>query len=85
MLSSQFRTIGNVQNILDSAAVLAVVTCGITFVLLMGVHRPVGRPASWRRPPSRVALLVANNRNDNDLGFLGIAGRDRPGRRARPA
>ena len=35
-LSSDFRTIGNVQNIMDAAAVLAVVTCGITFVLMMG-------------------------------------------------
>jgi len=35
-LSPGFRTIGNVQNIMDAAAVLAVVTCGITFVLMMG-------------------------------------------------
>ena len=39
LLGAELRSsarIGNVQNILDAAAVLAVVTCGITFVLMMG-------------------------------------------------
>jgi ribose transport system permease protein len=70
-LSSQFRSIDNVQNILDAAAVLAVATCGITFVLLMGsidlsVAGVMGASALT------VSLLVANNRNDNDFGVLAI-------------
>ncbi|MDQ0373401.1 ABC transporter permease [Cellulomonas humilata] len=71
LLSSQFRTLGNFQNILDAASVLAVVTCGATFVLLMG---SIDLSASGVMAASAiaVALLVENNRNGNDFGFLGI-------------
>ena len=71
VLSSDFRTIGNVQNIMDTAAVLAVVTCGITFVLLMG-SIDLSAPGVMGASALAVALLVANNRNDNDLGIIGI-------------
>jgi len=71
VLSSDFRTIGNVQNIMDTAAVLAVVTCGITFVLLMG-SIDLSVPGVMGASALAVALLVANNRNDNDLGIIGI-------------
>jgi ribose transport system permease protein len=71
VLSSDFRTIGNVQNIMDTAAVLAVVTCGITFVLLMG-SIDLSVPGVMGASALAVALLVANNRNDNDLGVIGI-------------
>jgi ribose transport system permease protein len=71
VLSSDFRTIGNVQNIVDTAAVLAVVTCGITFVLLMG-SIDLSVPGVMGASALAVALLVANNRNDNDLGIIGI-------------
>ena len=70
-LSSDFRTLGNVQNIMDTAAVLAVVTCGITFVLMMG-WIDLSAPGVMEPLRHRVALLVANNRNDNDLGLIGI-------------
>jgi ribose transport system permease protein len=71
MLSSDFRTVGNVQNIMDAAAVLAVVTCGITFVLMMG-SIDLSAPGVMGASAIAVALLVANNRNGNDLGLLGV-------------
>lgn len=70
-LSSDFRTISNVQNIMDTAAVLAVVTCGITFVLMMG-SIDLSAPGLMGAAAIAVSLLVANNRNDNDLGLAGI-------------
>ncbi|GAA4746556.1 ABC transporter permease [Nocardioides endophyticus] len=70
-LSSDFRTFGNVQNIMDTAAVLAVVTCGITFVLMMG-SIDLSAPGVMGASAIAVALLVANNRNDNDLGLIGV-------------
>ena len=72
LLSPQFRTLGNFQNIVDAASVLAVVTCGATFVLLMG---SIDLSAGGVMAASAIAvsLLVENNRNDNDLGLLGIA------------
>lgn len=70
-LSPDFRTIGNVQNIMDAAAVLAVVTCGITFVLMMG-SIDLSAPGVMGASAIAVALLVANNRNDNSLGLLGV-------------
>ena len=71
VLSSEFRTLGNVQNIMDTAAVLAVVTCGITFVLMMG-SIDLSAPGVMGASAIAVSLLVANNRNDNDLGLLGV-------------
>jgi ribose transport system permease protein len=71
-LSSQFRTLGNVQNIMDAASVLAVVTCGVTFVLIMG-SIDLSATGVMAASAIAVALLVENNRNGNDLGFLGIA------------
>jgi len=71
VLSSDFRTFGNVQNIMDTAAVLAVVTCGITFVLMMG-SIDLSVPGVMGASAIAVALLVANNRNGNDWGLLGV-------------
>lgn len=71
VLSSDFRTVGNVQNIMDAAAVLAVVTCGITFVLMMG-SIDLSAPGVMGASAIAVALLVANNRNGNDLGLIGV-------------
>lgn len=71
LLSSQFRTLTNFQNIMDTASVLAVVACGITFVLMMG---SIDLSAAGVMGASAIAvsLLVANNRNDHDLGLLGV-------------
>ena len=77
LLSSQFRTLGNFQNILDAASVLAVVTCGATFVLLMG-SIDLSAAGVMAASAITVALLVENNRNGNDFGFLGIADRRSP-------
>jgi ribose transport system permease protein len=71
-LSPGFRTISNVQNVMDAAAVLAVVTCGVTFVLMMG-SIDLSTPGIMGASAITVALLVANNRNDNELGLVGVA------------
>ena len=71
VLSSDFRTLGNVQNIMDASAVLAVATCGISFVLMMG-SIDLSAPGVMGAAAIAVALLVANNRNDNDMGLLGV-------------
>jgi ribose transport system permease protein len=71
-LSPQFRGVANIQNIFDAAAVLAVVTCGITFVLMMG-SIDLSAAGVMGASALAVALLVENNRNGNDLGLLGIA------------
>ncbi|MDZ5620987.1 ABC transporter permease [Nocardioides sp. HM23] len=71
-LSPEFRSVSNVQNIMDTAAVLGVVTCGITFVLMMG-SIDLSAPGIMGASAIAVALMVQNNRNDNDLGLLGIA------------
>lgn len=71
VLSADFRTVGNVQNVMDTAAVLAVVTCGITFVLMTG-SIDLSAPGVMGASAIAVALLVSNNRNDHDLGLLGV-------------
>ncbi|MBD3915922.1 ABC transporter permease [Nocardioides hwasunensis] len=71
LLSPDFRTIANLQNVMDAAAVLAVATCGISFVLMMG-SIDLSVPGVMGASAIAVALLVANNRNDNDLGLLGV-------------
>jgi ribose transport system permease protein len=68
----QFRTVANLQNVLDAAAVLAVVTCGTTFVLLLG-SIDLSAAGVMAASSLTVALLVENTRNGADLGLLGIA------------
>lgn len=70
-LSPQFRTLGNVRSLVDAAAVLAVITVGITFVLLLGaidlsVEGVVGASSMV------VAMLVANSKTGLSLGVLGV-------------
>lgn len=71
MVSPQFRTVSNLQNVLDSAAVLAVVTVGITFVLLMG-SIDLSATGVMAACALSVSLLVANTRNSLDLGIAGV-------------
>ena len=71
ILSPQFRTLANLRSVVDAAALLAVVTIGVTFVLMMGaidlsVEGVIGACSM------AVALLVLNNRTDLDLGLLGV-------------
>lgn len=69
--SPQFATVNNLRGILDSSAVLAVITVGITFVLLLGaIDLSVG--GIMAASALSVSLLVANNRNSIDLGIFGI-------------
>ncbi|MHA6630462.1 ABC transporter permease [Pseudonocardia sichuanensis] len=70
-LNPQFRTLGNVQNILDAAAVLAVVTCGTTFVLLLG-SIDLSAAGVMAASSLTVALLVENTRNAADYGVIGV-------------
>lgn len=72
VLDAQFRSWDNVVAVVDAAAVLGVVTVGLTFVLLLGaidlsVEGVIGACALT------VALLVANSRTGLDLGVLGVA------------
>lgn len=71
VLSPQFATWGNFRNVLDSAAVLAVITVGLTFVLLLGAI-DLSIEGVMATAALSVALLVANTRNDIDLGFIAI-------------
>lgn len=69
--SPQFATWNNVRGILDSSAVLAVITVGLTFVLLLGAI-DLSIEGIMAASALSVALLLANNRNGFDLGFLGV-------------
>ncbi|TFC01025.1 ABC transporter permease [Cryobacterium adonitolivorans] len=69
--SPQFRTWTNLRNVLDSASVLAVITVGLTFVLLLGAI-DLSIEGVMAASGLSVALLLANNRNDVDLGFVAI-------------
>jgi len=71
-MNAQFRTLGNAQNILDAAAVLAVVTCGTTFVLLLG-SIDLSAAGVMGAASLTVALLVENTRNASDYGLAGVA------------
>jgi len=67
----RFRTLTNLHNILDTAAVLAVVTVGTTFVLFMGAI-DLSMEGIIGTGVMVGAILVANTRNDNNLGLAGM-------------
>lgn len=71
LLSPRFATLGNLRNVLDAASILAVIAVGITFVLMMGAI-DLSVEGVMAAAALSMALLVANTRNDIDLGFLGI-------------
>lgn len=70
-VSPQFRTLGNLQSVLDAAAVLAVVAVGTTFVLLLG-SIDLSAGGVMAACALAVSLLVQNGRNGNDLGLFGV-------------
>jgi ribose transport system permease protein len=70
-LSPQFRTVGNLVSVVDAAAVLAVVTVGITFVLLLGAI-DLSMDGVIGACSLTVSLLVANTRTALDLGVVGV-------------
>ncbi|GAA5057258.1 ribose transport system permease protein [Thermocatellispora tengchongensis] len=71
VLSPQFRTLGNLQNLLDAGAVLAVVTIGATYVLILGCI-DLSAAGVMGACALAVSLLVANSRTALDLGPLGV-------------
>lgn len=71
-ISPQFRTIDNLQQIVDAAAVLAVLATGITFVLMLGAI-DLSLPGVVGACAMTVSLLVANSRTGLDLGLAGVA------------
>jgi ribose transport system permease protein len=70
-VSPQFRTVGNLQQMIDAAAVLAVLTTGITFVLLLGAI-DLSLPGVIGACAMTVSLLVANSRTGLALGLAGV-------------
>lgn len=70
-ISPQFRTVGNLQQIIDAASVLAVLAAGISFVLLLGAI-DLSLPGVIGACAMTVSLLVANSRTGLDLGLLGV-------------
>lgn len=72
LASPRFATIENLQNIADAAVLLMVVATGLTFVLLSGAI-DLSVEGVMAVSALAVALLVANDRNDFDLGILGVA------------
>lgn len=70
-LSPQFRSVDNLTSMVDSAAVLAVVTVGITFVLMLGAI-DLSVEGVIAACSLAVALLVANTRTGFDLGVAGV-------------
>jgi len=71
LASPQFRSMNNLHSMLDAAAVLAVVTVGITFVLLLGCI-DLSATGVMAACSLTTSLLVANTRNTLDLGVLGV-------------
>lgn len=71
VLNQRFLSLGNLQSILDQAAILLVLATGTTFVILLG-----GIDLSLEgvmATASLVTVLVAlNDRNSNDLGWLAL-------------
>jgi ribose transport system permease protein len=71
MFADRFASIRNLQAILDSAAVLAVVTVGLTFVLLLG-SIDLSIEGVMATCGLAFSLLVLNNRNGWQLGLAAV-------------
>ncbi|MEO6712732.1 MAG: ABC transporter permease [Mycobacteriales bacterium] len=70
--SEQFRTLSNFKGVLDQASVLLILSCGLTFVIVMGAI-DLSLEGVMGACSIAVALLVANNQNGNRLGLGGSA------------
>lgn len=66
--SEQFRTLSNFKGVLDQASVLLILSCGLTFVILMGAI-DLSLEGIMGACSITVALLVTNNLNGNRFGF----------------
>lgn len=71
ILSPRFRTWSNLVSVVDAAAVLAVLTVGITFILLLGAI-DLSVEGVMAACGLTVALLVANSRTALELGMIGV-------------
>lgn len=71
VINSTFLTIDNFRNILDASAILMTVAVGLTFVILIG-GIDLSVEGVIAASSVSVALLVANDHNGNDLGWIGV-------------
>jgi ribose transport system permease protein len=72
LASPRFASLQNLQNMADAAAVTAVVAVGMTFVIIAG-GIDLSVEGIMAVSALVVAQLVANARNDIELGLAGIA------------
>ncbi len=66
-----FLTGGNIANIIDQAAIPAIIVVGLSFVILMG-SIDLSVEGVMALGSMSAALLVANDRNGIDLGFWSL-------------
>lgn len=66
-----FLTGGNIANIIDQAAIPAIIVVGLSFVILMG-SIDLSVEGMMALGSMSAALLVANDRNGLDLGFWSL-------------
>lgn len=71
ILSPQFLSVQNLQNVADAAVLLTAVSTGLTFVLLMGAI-DLSVEGIMAVSALTVSLLVANDRNGFNFGLLGV-------------
>jgi ribose transport system permease protein len=69
--SSQFLTTANIQTIAAQAAIPLVLVCGLTFVVVQG-SIDLSLEGTMAVCSVATALLVANDYNGDDLGYLGV-------------
>lgn len=69
--ADRFMTLDNLRSILDASAVLAVLTVGLTFVLLLGAI-DLSIEGVIATCGLTLSLLVLNSRNGMDLGLLAV-------------
>ena len=72
LLADRFATVANLKAIADQASIPAVLAVGLSFVIVMGAI-DLSIEGIMAAAAIITALLVANERNDLDLGLLGVA------------
>ncbi len=71
VLYPKFLSLENIQNIASRSSVPLVLSMGMTFVIILG-GIDLSVPGIMSVGSLSVALLVANNRNDNNFGTIAI-------------
>jgi len=72
LASGTFLTVDNFKTLADQSAVALVLATGMTFIVVQG-SIDLSLEGTMSLCSIVVALLVANNINGNDLGWLGVA------------